>query len=315
MPIAIAPSRMADEVRRGLQSTPRTLPSKYFYDDRGSELFERITTLPEYYQTRTEEAILAAVAADIVGRTGATELVELGAGSGRKISALIEAARSRGLPVKLTLFDINVRFAAASARALMERYPGLHALPVTGDFTSDLTALGPGGNRLAILFGGTIGNLHPSEVPGFLRQLAAQLHPGDHFLVGVDTVKSPERLEAAYNDSQGITAEFNLNVLAHINRELGGDFDLTAFRHLAFWSQACSWIEMRLVATRHSRVRVEGAWLDLQFREGEEIRTEISCKYTPASFARCIAGAPFRIERWYTDAEGLFALALLVRTA
>lgn len=305
---------MAEEVRNGLLQKPRTLPSKYFYDDRGSHLFEEITRLPEYYQTRTEEALLAAVGQDIMRRSAATELVELGSGAGRKIRTLIEAARRQGLPVRVTLFDINARQAGASARLLMERYPGLAATSVAGDFTADLTSLGHGPGRLAVLFGGAIGNLDSAEVHAFLRHLAAHLQPGNHFLVGVDTVKSPDILEAAYNDSRGVTAEFNLNILAHINRELGADFDLTAFRHRAFWDAAKSWIEMRLMVSRACRVRVEEAWLDLRFAPGDEIRTEISCKYTPASFARAISGTPFRIERWYTDDAGMFALALLRRT-
>ncbi len=316
-PPAAPPSRerMADEVRRGLLAPRPWLPSKYFYDDRGSELFERITRLDEYYQTRTEEQLLADVADRVIAAARPRELVELGSGAGRKIRTLLDAQRRAGLPLDLTFFDINARFVAESARRLAADYPDLSVRGVVGDFTEDLTALGRGGGRLALFLGGTIGNLHPEEVPGFLRRMADRLAPGDALLIGVDQVKPRAILEAAYNDAQGVTAAFNLNVLAHLNVELDADFDLARFEHVAFWDAEHRWIEMRLRATAPSRVRIAEAWLDLRFAPGDEIRTEISCKYTRGSFAALVGGTGFALETWYADAGRLFALAFLRRIA
>ena len=305
---------MVREVRAGLTARPRWLPSKYFYDDRGSRLFERITTLPEYYQTRTETALLASLADRLVAAQRPTEIVELGSGAGHKIRLLLDAARRAGHLPRLTLFDVNPAFLRGSARRLRAHYGGLEVRTLVGDFGGDLSALGPGGGRLAVFFGGTIGNFHPAEVPAFLRQAARHLGGGDAFLIGVDVVKDRARLEAAYNDAAGVTAEFNLNILAHLNRALGADFDLDRFAHRAFWNEADSWIEMRLAATRGSRVRVPAADLDLMFAPGEEIRTEISCKYTRSSFAALTFGTGLELESWFTDPENLFALALLRRT-
>jgi L-histidine N-alpha-methyltransferase len=305
---------MAADVRAGLLAREPSIPSKYFYDDRGSALFEAITRLPEYYQTRTEEAILAASADDVVTLVRPTELVELGSGAGRKIRLMLNAMARACRGHRLVLFDINARFVRDSARRLEAEYPDLDVRGVVGDFTRDLALLGPGGSRLAILFAGTIGNLHPAELPPFLRALARRLAPGDGFLVGLDLVKDPARLEAAYNDAAGVTAAFNLNILEHVNRALNGDFDLNAWRHRAFYDARRRWIEMRLVSARRQRVRIAGAWLDLVFAPGDEIRTEYSCKYTRASFERRLAGTGLTLGRWYTDPERLFALALCTRT-
>lgn len=307
------PAGMAAEVRRGLSEPLPTLPSKYFYDDRGSALFEAITRLPEYYQTRTEEALLARVADDLLTRQPATELVELGSGAGRKISVLLDAMGRAGRAARLTLFDINATFVAESASAIAERYPGVRVRGVTGDFTGDLSPLGPGGGRLAVLFAGTIGNLHPDEVPGFLSRVAGQLKPGDGFLVGVDVVKDPSRLESAYNDASGVTAEFNRNILRHLNHALGADFDPEAWEHVAFYDQANAWIEMRLRAATDCRVRIPGARFERSFRAGDEIRTELSCKYSRGTFARLLPGTGLVLEHWYADRAELFALALLRR--
>jgi len=304
---------MAADVRHGLSERLPSLPSKYFYDDHGSELFEQITRLPEYYQTRTEEALLARIADDLMGRQSASELVELGSGAGRKIAALLEAMARAGRAVRLTLFDINARFVAESARVLAARYPEVPVRGVTGDFGGDLSALGAGGGRLAVLFAGTIGNLHPDEVPGFLARVAAQLEPGDGFLVGVDVVKDQGRLEAAYNDAAGVTAEFNRNMLRHINRELGADFVLDAWEHVAFYDAANAWIEMRLRTVADCRVRIPAARFERTFRAGDEIRTELSCKYARGTFARLLPGTGLVLDEWYADGENLFALALLRR--
>ncbi|MBI4542816.1 MAG: L-histidine N(alpha)-methyltransferase, partial [Gemmatimonadetes bacterium] len=192
-------------------------------------------------------------------------------------------------------------------------YPTLDVRGVVGDFTDDLGALGPGGGRLVAFFAGTIGNLHPGDVPRFLGRVSRQLDEGDGFLVGLDLVKGVERLEAAYNDAAGVTAEFNRNILRHVNAELDADFDPARFEHVAFYDRERAWIEMRLRATRASRVRIPGAGLELCFDSGDEIRTEISCKYTRASFAARLPGTGLALDAWYTDPDHLFALALLRR--
>lgn len=307
-------TRMVEEIREGLTSRPPWLPSKYFYDDRGSRLFEGITGLPEYYQTRAEERLLAAIAGEIVERVRPAELVELGSGAGRKIRLLLNAMARGGLLQRCTLLEINAGFLAESARALAEEFPGLSVRGVVGDFLDDLELLGPGGGRLAVFFAGTIGNLHPAQVPPFLAQIAEHLAPRDAFLVGLDLVKDVARLEAAYNDRAGVTAEFNRNILRVLNAQLGADFDPDAFEHVAFYDQANAWIEMRLRSTRAQRVRVPAAGLDLAFAAGDEIHTEISCKYTRESFASLLPGTGLVLDRWYTDPDDLFALALLCRS-
>jgi len=307
-------ARMVAEVREGLLARPlRFLPCKYFYDDRGNALFEEITRLPEYYQTRTEEAILEAIAGEVVDRTRPRELAEIGTGSSRKVRLLLDAMRERGLLERCVLLDINERILASSARTLATDYPGIRVRGIAGDFLEDLPALGPGGGRLALFLAGTIGNLHPDAVPAFLRALARQLAPGDGFLVGVDLVKDDRLLHAAYNDSRGVTAEFNRNILRVIDRALGADFVPESFEHVAFYDRESAWIEMRLRATRDMRVRVPAASLTLDLQAGEEIRTELSCKYTEESFAMRAEGTGLRVQRWFTDPAGLFASALLLR--
>jgi L-histidine N-alpha-methyltransferase len=308
---------MAAEVRAGLTARPLpSLPSKYFYDDRGSALFEQITRLPEYYQTRTEEAILERVAGSVVAAARPVELCELGSGAGRKIRLLLEAGRSLGTLERCVLFDINATVVAESVRSLAGDYPGLRVRGAVGDFQDDLAALGPGGGLLALFLAGTIGNLHPErELPGFLRAVARQLAPGDSFLVGLDLVKDEARLHAAYNDAAGVTAAFNRNILRVVNAALGADFDPAAFDHVAFYDREHAWIEMRLRARRDQRVRVPRAGVSLTLRRGEEIRTELSCKYTRPTFEARLARTGLRLEAWHTDSESLFALALLRKTA
>lgn len=308
-------ARMAEEVRSGLLSRPLpSLPSKYFYDDHGSELFEEITRQPEYYQTRTEEAILETIADEVIERAHPRELCELGSGVGRKVRLLLDAMRSRGLLDRCVLLDISEGFLVDSARQLDTDYPALEVRGIVGDFLEDLPALGPGGGRLALFLAGTLGNLHPDTVPSFLRAMARQLAPGDAFLAGLDVVKDEARLHAAYNDAAGVTAAFNRNVLSVVNAGLGADFDPEHFEHVAFYDRKRAWIEMRLRATRTMRVRVPAADLELCFNSGDEIRTELSCKYTRESFRARLAGTGLEIEEWFTDPEELFASVLLRRT-
>ncbi len=305
-------ARMAEEVRVGLTHPLPSLPCKYFYDDRGSELFDAITRLPEYYQTRTEERILERIAADVIARTRPREIVELGSGLGRKIRMLLEAARGAGGLERVILFDVNERSIEEARARLLADYPGLELRGIVGDFASgDLDLLGRSKGRLAVFFAGTIGNLHPSEVPVFLRGLHRCLAPGDAFLVGLDLVKDEGRLHAAYNDAAGVTADFNRNILRVVNQRLEGDFDPAAFEHVAFYDRERAWIEMRLRARRRLEVRIRRAGLRLRYEAGDEIRTEISCKYTRASFDALLPGTGFRSEEWYTDGDRLFALALL----
>lgn len=309
-------ARMAAEVREGLTSTPPWLPCKYFYDDRGSHLFDRITELPEYYQTRTEERLLEVIADEVISEIRPTELCEIGSGVGRKIRLLLDSMsrrRSADQRLRCVLFDINESFLKASVEELSRAYPAVYVKGIVGDFSSDLSALGPGGGRLTIFLAGTVGNLHPSEVPLFFRRVARSLEPGDGFLVGVDLVKDKHRLEAAYNDSQGVTAAFNLNILEVLNRRLSADFDASAFEHFAFYDQDNAWIEMRLRALRPSAVNVSAAGVTVHFSSGDEIRTEISCKYTRESLSARIAGTGLAMRRWFTDPEGLFGLALLAK--
>lgn len=309
-------ARMAAEVREGLTSTPPWLPCKYFYDDRGSHLFDRITELPEYYQTRTEERLLETIADEVIGAIKPSELCEIGSGVGRKIRLLLDSmSRRRGADqaLRCALFDINESFLKASVEELSRAYPEVRVTGVVGDFSSDLSALGPGGGRLMIFLAGTLGNLHPSEVPLFFQRAARSLEPGDGFLVGVDLVKDARRLEAAYNDAEGVTAAFNLNILEVMNRRLSADFDASAFEHFAFYDQENAWIEMRLRALRPSAVSVPVAGVTMHFSSGDEIRTEISCKYTRESLSARLAGTGLSMRRWFTDPEGLFGLALLAR--
>ena len=308
-------SRMSDEVRVGLQTRPLPeLPSKYFYDDRGSALFDEITRLPEYYQTRTELAILETIADEVVEIAQPRELCELGSGIGRKVRLLLDAMDGRGLLERCVLLDISAGFLVESVETLDADYAGLAMRGIVGDFLEDLPALGPGGGRLALLLAGTIGNLHPDRVSPFLRALARQLEPGDSFLVGLDLVKDEARLHAAYNDSAGVTAEFNRNILRVVNTHLGADFVPEAFEHVAFYDRENAWIEMRLRATRDMKVSVPGADLQLALRPGDEIRSELSCKYTRASLEARLRGTGLCVQGWYTDPDDLFASALLRRT-
>ena len=307
-------AEMAREVRAGLLAVPPSLPSKYFYDDRGIELFDEITRLPEYYPTRTETAILKARADDVIAAAAPRELVELGSGAGRKVRLLLDAMGRARRRERVTFLDVNRAALEESAAALMRDYPGLVVRGVVGDFQRDLGALPAGRDRLLLFLAGTIGNLDPKdEVPAFLRDVARVLAPGERFLVGLDLVKDVAILEPAYDDAAGVTAEFNRNVLRVVNDRLGADFEPERWAHVAFFDRERSWIEMRLRATTPMRVRVPGAGLDLSYAAGDEIRTEISCKWTKASFERLLEGIGLRPEGWFTDPREWFALALLVR--
>jgi L-histidine N-alpha-methyltransferase len=307
-------ARMADEVREGLETRPLpTLPSKYFYDDRGGALFDEITRLPEYYLTRTEEALLPAFAPEVMRQVRPRHLVELGSGIGGKVRMLLDAMDAAGTLESCTLLDISERAVADSLAQLRSERPGLRTAGVVGDFLTDLRAVGGGESRLIAFLGSTIGNIHPREVPVFFRSAAAILAPGDGVLVGLDLVKDRGRLEAAYNDARGVTAEFNRNILRVMNARLDADFDPDAFDHVAFYDADRAWIEMRLRARRPVDVQVPGADTSLSLPAGGEIRTEISCKYTREALEATLSGTGLMLDEWRTDGEGLFALALLRR--
>jgi L-histidine N-alpha-methyltransferase len=301
---------MADEVRDGLQSDFKELPPKYFYDARGSELFDRITGLPEYYPTRCERSILNRRAPAIVAAADAFELVELGSGSASKTRALLYAMAGAGVLGRYVPFDCSESVVERSAGELVEVLPGLEVHGVVGDYERDLARIPPGGRRIVAFLGGTIGNFYPDERAGFLEDVRAMLGPADHLLLGTDLLKGVDVLEAAYNDSQGVTAEFNRNVLHVLNNELDGDFDPDAFEHVAFFDEDESWIEMRLRARGPQRVRLEGADLDVEFADGEEMRTEISAKFSPESIAEELGSAGMRVKRFFTDDERRFGLSL-----
>ena len=305
--------RLMAELREGLTRPLPTIPCAFLYDDRGSRLFVEITQLPEYYQTRTEEALLERVAGTIAAAVAPAELVELGSGAGRKIRRLLDACAAANGLRRCVLLDINARCLRDSVSSLRADYPELEVSALHGDFQSDLASLGPGGGRLVLLLAGTIGNLEPAALPAFLSAVAAQLEPGDGFLVGLDLVKDRRVLERAYNDSAGVTAAFNLNVLHVLNARTGADFDPRAWEHVAFYDEARDWIEMRLRSRVAQRVALPAVELELEFEAGDEIRTEISAKFTRGSLLRRLAGTGLALRQWHVDEDERFALALLTR--
>ncbi len=303
-------SSLEDDARSGLTSTPKDIPPKWFYDDRGSALFDEITRLPEYYPTRCERAILRAQAGAIVAAAGADTLVELGSGTSEKTRILLDAMRDAGVLVRCVPFDVSKQTLHDAAAAIEQEYAGIDVQPVVGDFTLDLDSIPRRGRRLVAFLGGTIGNLLPDARARFLHDLAATLGPGDVFLLGTDLVKDAGRLVAAYDDSRGVTAEFNKNVLRVMNRELDADFDVDAFAHVARWDAENEWIEMRLRSLRDQLVHVRALDLDVPFAAGEEMRTEVSAKFTRARVERELRAAGLELTEWWTDPGNDFALSL-----
>ncbi|MFC9461068.1 MULTISPECIES: L-histidine N(alpha)-methyltransferase [unclassified Streptomyces] len=298
---------LRSDVLSGLTGTPKTLPPKWFYDARGSELFDEITTLPEYYPTRAEREILLARSQEIADATGARTLVELGSGSSDKTRHLLD-----DLPDLETYVPVDVSESAlrGAAEALGAERPGLRIHALIADFTLGLTLPDAPGPRLAAFLGGTIGNLLPAERAAFLTAVRALLRPGDMLLLGTDLVKDESVLVAAYDDAAGVTAAFNKNVLGVINRDLGADFDPGAFEHVALWDADNEWIEMRLRSTAAQTVKIPALGLAVDFEDGEEIRTEISAKFREAGVRAELAGAGLRMTHWWTDAQNRFALSL-----
>ena len=297
------------DARAGLTQRPKGLPPKYFYDARGSELFEEITRLPEYYLTRAETSILERVADELVALARPREIVEIGAGFSRKTQLLLDSLGRHG-GKRFVPIDVSAAALGAAGERLTASYPWLEFLGVVGDFERHLGRVPRSGPRLVCFLGSTIGNLEAAERVPFLRNVRAMLEGHDRFLLGVDLVKPHARLFAAYNDERGVTAQFNKNVLHVLNRELGGDLDPEAFAHRAFYDPRLERIEMRLVALRRIEARLARLQLELVFEPGEELHTEISCKFRREVVAECFKGAGLVLERWITDEAADFALAL-----
>ncbi|MFW6201884.1 MAG: L-histidine N(alpha)-methyltransferase [Gemmatimonadota bacterium] len=303
-------ARMRVEVRAGLARTPRTIPSKYFYDERGSRLFERITELPEYYLTRTERALLERHADELVERMGPRTLVELGAGSAAKSRILLDAMSAADLADLYIPIDVSGEFLEATAARLREEYPGLEVRPVVSDIGVALEA--PDARPRPTLFaflGSTIGNFESPVAIALLRRVRAAMAPDDRFLLGIDLDKDPDRLEAAYDDDQGVTAAFNRNVLRVLNRDLGADFDPDGFEHRARYDTRLRRVELELVAVRDQTVTIPGVG-EIAFEAGEPVRTEISCKYSRESVDELLTASRLRRDRWWPDPRSDFALTL-----
>ncbi|HET8577379.1 MAG TPA: L-histidine N(alpha)-methyltransferase [Methylomirabilota bacterium] len=303
-------ARMAEDIRRGLTARPRQLPPKYFYDEVGSVLFERITGLPEYYLTRAEDAILCDIAPDLVHRLAPRDLVELGPGSCRKVRWLLEALGD-GHGVRYVAMDVGREGLAQAVGALAEEYPRMHLHGVVADFERHLGCLPPPiGRRLVLFLGSTIGNFDPPARRALLAQVRRLLGPDGRFLLGVDLVKDRRVLEAAYDDAAGVTREFNRNILRVVNRAVDGDFVPEAWRHHSFYSVEASRIEMHLLAAAPQRVHLRALDLVLDFETGDRIWTESSYKFTRESVAAMLSESGLALEGWHTDPEGRFGVAI-----
>jgi L-histidine Nalpha-methyltransferase len=302
---------LADDVLDGLTKPFKELPPKHFYDTRGSELFDQICELPEYYPTRAERAILEDHAADIVAAARTEELLELGSGYATKTRVLLDAMAEAGTLRRYLPFDVAEAVVRQTAEDLVDEFPGLRVHGVIGDFERHLDRVPPSdGPRTVAFLGGTIGNFPPGSRRRFLRRIAAALGRDDRLLLGTDLVKDPELIRRAYDDDAGITAEFNRNVLYVLNRELGADFDPDGFEHVALFDADREWIEMRLRALRTATVTIPRLNLEVSFAAGEEVRTEISAKFTRERLEGDYGAAGLRLTDWWTDPQGLFALSL-----
>jgi len=315
--VHLTPADLAEALRRdardGLTATPKHLPPKWFYDARGSLLFDDITRLDEYYPTRRETEILEREASAIAARTGATTLLELGSGTSTKTRLLLDGLAAAGTLQRIVPFDVCEPILVTAGPELAARYPEVRVDAVVGDFERHLGRLPMEGTTLVAFLGGTIGNLTPVGRAKFLRELTDQMAPGDWLLLGTDLVKDPARLVAAYDDAAGVTAEFNRNVLHVLNRELDGDLAPYRFAHVARWDRDEQWIEMHLRAEGNQHARLGAIDLDLDFVDGEMIHTEISAKFTRARVADELAAAGLQLDQLLTDAAGDFAVSLATK--
>ena len=307
-----AATALRRDVREGLTQSPKMLPPKWFYDSVGSDLFDQITRLPEYYPTRCEREILTQRAATIVERSHADTLVELGSGTSEKTLTLLDAFTHADRLARFVPFDVCEGFLSDAADTIARRYPGLDVHGVVGDFERHLGEIPQVGRRLVAFLGGTIGNLAPAERSKFLADLAATMRSGDSLLLGTDLVKDPGRLVRAYDDAAGVTAEFNRNVLRVVNRDLHADFVPERFDHVARWDEANEWIEMRLRSQRDQTVRIADLDLTVRFRAGEEMRTEISAKFRRERVEAELRAVGLELAEWWTDSTRSFALSLSV---
>jgi L-histidine N-alpha-methyltransferase len=308
-----AAEALRDDVLNGLTQTPKSLPPKWFYDAVGSDLFDQITRLPEYYPTRTEAQILRDQSPAIAAASGADTLVELGSGTSEKTRLLLTAMRDNGSLQRFVPFDVDAGVLESAGAALGIEYPELEIDAVCGDFEEHLAKIPAEGRRLFAFLGSTIGNLTPGPRARFLTALAEVLAPGDGLLLGTDLVKDADRLVRAYDDSAGVTARFNLNVLTVVNRELDADFDVEAFEHVARWNAGEERIEMWLRATSPQRVHVAALGLRVDFAADEEMLTEVSCKFRSEGIEQELAAAGLRRTHWWTDPAGDFGLSLAVK--
>jgi len=305
---------LAEDVREGLSAPFKELPPKYFYDERGSGLFEAITELPEYYPTRTERSILEAGAAEIVAAAEPTTLIELGSGAATKTRSLLDAISDAGTLETYVPVDISEEITRRVAEELVGEYEGLRVHGIVCDYETHLERVPREEGALIAFLGGTIGNFRPGPRRSFLARIATLMYPGDRFLLGTDLVKDPAVLEAAYNDSAGITAEFNKNVLRVIDRELDANLDPGAFEHVAFWDPENEWIDIRLRSLREQFADIRGLDMRVHFSRHEEMRTEISTKFTRERLESSYADAGLELVEWWTDPDELYALSL-ARTA
>ena len=306
-------AELSEDIRRAFTNRPLVLPPKVLYDDRGSELFDEITRLDEYYPTEAERSLLVARADEIASLSGADTVIELGSGTGDKTRTLLDSFHRTGQLRKFVPLDVSEATLVASAKMLAERYDGLEVHALVGDFTRHLSHLPAGDCRLVAFLGSTVGNFYVEERHAFLGALADNLEVGDWLLLGVDLVKSVERILNAYNDQEGVTGQFIKNVLTVLNRDLGADFDLDAFDYSPLWDGLEERVDMRLRATMPQRVRIEDLDLDVELGEGEEIRVEISTKFRLERLAAELEDAGFDLERFWIDDNRDFALALARR--
>ncbi|GFM16921.1 MULTISPECIES: L-histidine N(alpha)-methyltransferase [Mycobacteriaceae] len=308
-----ADAALRRDVRDGLTQQPKTLPPKWFYDAVGSDLFDQITRLPEYYPTRAEAQILAARAGEIATASGADTLVELGSGTSEKTRALLDALREQGSLRRFIPFDVDPSVLQLAGQAIQQEYPGVEINAVCGDFEEHLGKIPAVGRRLVAFLGSTLGNLTPGPRAEFLASVSEMMQPGDTLLLGTDLVKDVDRLVRAYDDSAGVTAQFNRNVLTVVNRELGADFDVPAYQHVAKWNADEERIEMWLRSTRPQRVHITALDLDVDFADGEEMLTEVSCKFRRSGVDAELAAAGLERTHWWTDEAGDFGLSLSVK--
>jgi L-histidine Nalpha-methyltransferase len=312
LPAGFLADSLRADARAGLTASPKSLPPKWFYDERGSGLFDKITLLDEYYPTRAERAILRSAAAGIATATRARTLVELGSGSADKTRLLLDALRGAGTLARYVPVDVSEAALITASRRVLDEYPGLAVHAVVSDFEEHLGLPEGGGPRLVAFLGSTIGNLLPPQRAAFLASIRARLAPDDALLLGTDLVKDPAVLVAAYDDDAGVTAAFNKNILSVLNAELGANFDPDAFDHVALWDPAAEWIEMRLRSAERQQVRLPAIGLIVSFAAGEEMRTEVSAKFRREGVQAELAAAGLIMTSWWTDEESRFGLSLSV---